>query len=89
MDLDPAMKGNAWTAIRMRTMTRSDLIATITSQFANLMAKDAEIAVPVFRSPKNMSRTSNLVRNCESASRRQPAAHCFGWLLRMSPSDEP
>ena len=28
-------------------MTRSDLIATITSRFANLMAKDAEIAVPV------------------------------------------
>ncbi len=29
----------------MRTMTRSDLIATIASRFPNLMAKDAEIAV--------------------------------------------
>ncbi len=28
-------------------MTRSDLIATIASRFANLMAKDAEIAVSV------------------------------------------
>jgi hypothetical protein len=31
----------------MRTMTSTDFIATITSRFANLMAKDAEIAVPV------------------------------------------
>jgi len=29
----------------MRTMTHSDLIATIASRFPNLMAKDAEIAV--------------------------------------------
>ena len=30
---------------KMRTMTRSDLIATIASRFSNLTAKDAEIAV--------------------------------------------
>jgi nucleoid DNA-binding protein len=35
----------------MRTMTRSDLIATIASRFANLMAKDAEIAVAVSERP--------------------------------------
>jgi nucleoid DNA-binding protein len=35
----------------MRTMTRSDLIATIASRFANLMAKDAEIVVPVSEKP--------------------------------------
>lgn len=29
----------------MRTMTRSDLIATIASRFSNLMTKDAEMAV--------------------------------------------
>lgn len=32
-------------------MTRSDLIVTIASRFANLMAKDAEIAVPVSEKP--------------------------------------
>jgi len=32
-------------------MTRSDLIATIASRFSNLMAKEGEIAVPVFERP--------------------------------------
>lgn len=41
------MTGNASQASRMQTMTRSDLIATITSRFSNLMAKEAAIAVPV------------------------------------------
>jgi hypothetical protein len=48
-DLYPAIK--AWPASRMRTMTRSDLIATIAFGFPNLMAKDAEIAVPVSEKP--------------------------------------
>lgn len=31
----------------MRTMTSTDFITTTETRFANLMAKDAEIAVPV------------------------------------------
>mgnify|MGYP001302945176 CR=1 FL=1 len=80
MDLDPAMKGNAWTAIRMRTMTRSDLIATITSQFANLMAKDAEIAVPV--SEKHVPH----FKPCKELRERVEAS-AGRTLLRLAASD--
>jgi nucleoid DNA-binding protein len=64
----------------MRSMTSTDFISAITSRFANLRAKDAEIAVPVSEKPVPYFQPGKDLRERVEASAGRT-------LLRLAASD--